>query len=266
MHIKMAQGTGTGDLSVFDPRAFEHYLAANRDPLRIHAGCEDYRAGAYQDYDHDAADLAARKKITVPMLTLWGGKGSRGGGLAGASRYAGAIGRAMCAASRSRSGHYLPEENPQAVAKAMLAFFSETQVMLRPARRDEVARIVALLADDQLGAKRETTDDVTPYFAGFDAIAADPNNELLVWDEGGVVVGCLQITFIPGLSHRSAWRMQIEAVRVARERRSQGIGEKMMAAVIAMARARLQDGAAYHRQEPQGRASVLSASRLRRLA
>lgn len=110
--------------------------------------------------------------------------------------------------------------------------------MLRPARRDEVARIVALLADDQLGAKRETTDDVTPYYAGFDAIATHPNNELLVWDDDGVVVGCLQITFIPGLSHRSAWRMQIEAVRVARERRGQGIGEKMMTAVIDMARQR----------------------------
>lgn len=110
--------------------------------------------------------------------------------------------------------------------------------MLRPARRDEVARIVAMLADDQLGAKREATDDLSPYLAAFDAIAADPNNDLLVWDEDGSVAGCLQLTFIPGLSRRGGWRMQVESVRVAREVRGRGVGEKMMAEVIAMAKAR----------------------------
>jgi ribosomal protein S18 acetylase RimI-like enzyme len=109
--------------------------------------------------------------------------------------------------------------------------------MLRPARRDEVKLIVEMLADDALGSKRETAD-MASYLTAYDAISADANNELLVWDEDGQVLGCLQLTFIPGISHTGAWRMQIESVRVARERRGQRIGEKMMAAVIAMARAR----------------------------
>jgi len=111
-------------------------------------------------------------------------------------------------------------------------------MMLRPARRDEVERIVQLIADDYLGIKRERPDDLAPYLTAFDAIAADPNNELLVWEDDGVVVGCFQLTYIPGLSRGAAWRAQIESVRVAREKRGRGIGEKMMAAVIAMARAR----------------------------
>ncbi len=52
-------------------------FTALRDPLRIHAACEDYRAGAYADLDHDKADLDAGKKITAPLLALWGGAGFR---------------------------------------------------------------------------------------------------------------------------------------------------------------------------------------------
>jgi ribosomal protein S18 acetylase RimI-like enzyme len=115
-------------------------------------------------------------------------------------------------------------------------------MMLREARRDEVERILFLIADDKLGARREKFEDLTPYLAAFDAIAADPNNQILVWDEGGQessnVVGCFQLTFIPGLSRGAAWRAQIESVRVAREKRAQGIGEKMMRGAIDLARAR----------------------------
>lgn len=118
--------------------------------------------------------------------------------------------------------------------------------MLREARRDEVERIVFLIADDRLGARRDTPGDLAPYLAAFDTIAADPNNQILVWDEGGQgvkqgnsnVVGCFQLTFIPGLSRGAAWRAQIESVRVAREKRAQGIGEKMMRGAIEMARSR----------------------------
>lgn len=111
-------------------------------------------------------------------------------------------------------------------------------MMLREARRDEIERIIFLIADDRLGARRETSDDLAPYLAAFDAIAADPNNQMLVWEEDGAVVGCFQLTFIPGLSRGAAWRAQIESVRVAREKRAQGIGEKMMRGAIEMARAR----------------------------
>lgn len=110
--------------------------------------------------------------------------------------------------------------------------------MLRDARRDEVGLILGLIAEDQLGAARERPDDLAPYLAAFDAIAADPDNRLLVWEEGGEVLGCLQLTFIPGLSRRGAWRAQIEAVRVARARRGGGIGARMMQAAVALARER----------------------------
>lgn len=110
--------------------------------------------------------------------------------------------------------------------------------MLREARREDIERIVFLIADDRIGARRERPDDPAPYLAAFDAIAADPNNMLLVWEEGGAVIGCFQLTFIPGLSRGAAWRAQIESVRVAREKRAQGIGEKMMRVAIDMAKAR----------------------------
>ena len=53
-----------------DPRALAHYLAPFRDPARIHAMCEDYRAGAYFDYELDKADVEAGRKITIPMLAM----------------------------------------------------------------------------------------------------------------------------------------------------------------------------------------------------
>lgn len=109
---------------------------------------------------------------------------------------------------------------------------------LRDARRDEVPLIVAMLLDDHLGQTRENTDDMTPYLVAFDAIAADPSNTQYVWDENGEVLGCLQLTVIPGLSQQGAWRAQIEGVRVAGARRGGGIGGRMMQAVIAIARER----------------------------
>jgi haloacetate dehalogenase len=73
---KMASQTKTKTLDAIDPRALEHYLAPFRDPSRIHAMCEDYRAGASIDLQHDEADLS--KTIACPLLTLWGLKGPMG--------------------------------------------------------------------------------------------------------------------------------------------------------------------------------------------
>src|SRR6266849_4729048 len=72
---KMASQTKAKNLDAIDPRALEHYLAAFRDPSRVHAMCEDYRAGAYADFEIDKVDRDAGKKITIPMLALWGGDG-----------------------------------------------------------------------------------------------------------------------------------------------------------------------------------------------
>lgn len=106
----------------------------------------------------------------------------------------------------------------------------------RPARRDDVAAIVAMLADDHLGAQRETADMAT-YLAAFDRVAADPNTHLVVGEEDGRVVATYQLTILYGLSLRAATRAQIESVRVAAELRSKGIGAALMADAEARARA-----------------------------
>lgn len=108
------------------------------------------------------------------------------------------------------------------------------------ATRGDVPAIVALLADDVLGAKREHVDgaDLGPYFSAFEEIAADPNQFLCVARLGGEVVGTLQLTFIPGLSRGGAKRGQVEAVRVAASQRGQGMGEKLITWAVEKCRER----------------------------
>ena len=114
----------------------------------------------------------------------------------------------------------------------------EPILTMRLARRDEVPQIVALLAEDKLGAARE--DLSTPlsqaYYEAFDAMAASPDNEMLVAEVDGKIVGCLQLTFIPGLSRLGALRGQIESVRVSGELRGCGHGRRMFEWAIARCR------------------------------
>lgn len=102
-------------------------------------------------------------------------------------------------------------------------------ITLRKAVAADLPALVAMLADDPLGAARE--DASLPlaqgYLDAFAAIDADPNQLLAVAMDGAEVIGTLQITFLAGLSRKGAWRGQIEAVRVASGRRSGGIGRKM---------------------------------------
>ena len=109
-------------------------------------------------------------------------------------------------------------------------------VSLRPARREDVPAIVALLADDGLGRGRETVSDLKIYYDAFDEIATEPNNRLLVAEQDDAIVGTLQITFIRGLSRKGAKRAQIEAVRVASSHRREGLGREIFIAAIALAR------------------------------
>ena len=74
---KMASQTKSKTLDAMDPRALQHYIAPFLDPSRIHAMCEDYRAGAYADYDIDKADFDAGRKITIPMKTSTMNRSSR---------------------------------------------------------------------------------------------------------------------------------------------------------------------------------------------
>lgn len=109
--------------------------------------------------------------------------------------------------------------------------------VFREARAEDVAAIVALLADDALGQGREVPGDPA-YAAAFAAIARDPNQLLAVAEWAGAVVGTLQISFMPGLSHRGSWRGEIEAVRVAASMRGSGIGQQMLRWAIEQCRGR----------------------------
>jgi len=103
------------------------------------------------------------------------------------------------------------------------------KVTFRKARQSDLPFIVQLLAEDTLGQNRE--DARLPlderYVTAFQAIDADPNQVLCVCLDGEKVVGTLQISFIPGLSRKGMWRGQIEAVRIATDYRSSGLGEEM---------------------------------------
>jgi len=113
-------------------------------------------------------------------------------------------------------------------------------VTMRRARRDDVEAIVAMLADDPLGAARERIEDPLPacYFRAFDVLERDPNIQLMVAEEEGVVVGCLQLCILPGLSSQGASRALIEDVRVASHHRSRRIGERLVQWALSDARAK----------------------------
>jgi GNAT superfamily N-acetyltransferase len=110
-------------------------------------------------------------------------------------------------------------------------------LVIRRATADDVPAIVAMLADDPLGAGRETPGDPA-YAAAFAEIDADPRQFLAVAVVDGSVAGTLQLTFIPGLSRRGATRALIEAVRVRSDRRGDGLGRRLTEWAIATARER----------------------------
>jgi GNAT superfamily N-acetyltransferase len=99
-------------------------------------------------------------------------------------------------------------------------------LVIRRARAGDVPAIVAMLADDPLGAKRESPGDPA-YAAAFEEIDADPRQLLAVAELAGEVVGTLQLSFIPGLSRRGASRALIEAVRVRSDQRGGGLGRHL---------------------------------------
>lgn len=119
-------------------------------------------------------------------------------------------------------------------------------ISFRSATRDDLHAIVAMLADDALGNAREVVSDpLDPaYSDAFDAISTDPNQRLIVAERASEspaparVVGCLQLTFIPGLSHRGRWRGLIEGVRVASGERGVGIGRAMIEHAVSLCRDR----------------------------
>lgn len=110
----------------------------------------------------------------------------------------------------------------------------------RRATAADLPAIVALLADDVLGSARE--DASSPpnprYVEAFAAIERDANQMMAVVEQAGMVVGCLQLSFIPGLSRLGAWRGQIESVRIAASLRGSGLGRAMFEWAIGQCRER----------------------------
>jgi haloacetate dehalogenase len=113
-----------GDRSRFQPEALADYLAAVHDLEVIHAMCQDYRAGATVDHEHDEADMTAGRRIECPVLVLWAGRDELGRWfdvLATWRRWADDVrGRALDCA------HFLAEEEPAEVAAELRAFFAES--------------------------------------------------------------------------------------------------------------------------------------------
>ena len=116
----------------------------------------------------------------------------------------------------------------------------QEQLEFRAAQPLDLPILVSLLADDELGAKRERNVDPLPdsYRAAFAAIDSDPNNELIVALLGGRVVGMLQLTYIPYLTYQGGWRALIEGVRIAESERGKGFGNQMFQWAIQRARER----------------------------
>jgi GNAT superfamily N-acetyltransferase len=111
-----------------------------------------------------------------------------------------------------------------------------TDLEIRPATREDVPAIVAMLADDPLGAQRESPDDIALYLAAFDRINADPCQLLLFATRNGQPAGTLQLTIVSGLSRKGTTRALIEAVRVHADMRGTGLGSLLIEDAIGRAR------------------------------
>ena len=110
------------------------------------------------------------------------------------------------------------------------------KIIIRESRREDVPAIIALLADDPLGAAREDPKHLDAYLRGFAEVAAQSGNMILVAEREGTVVGCLQVTIIPGLSRQGMKRALIEAVRVSAACRGLGLGGRLIRHAIDLAR------------------------------
>jgi GNAT superfamily N-acetyltransferase len=112
--------------------------------------------------------------------------------------------------------------------------------VFRVAAREDLEAIVALLDDDESSKGRE--DPGLPldprYIAAFEAIDADPNQESIVAELDGRLVGTMQLTYIPGIAFRGSWRGLIEAVRISSDIRGHGIGGQMIDWAVERFRAR----------------------------
>lgn len=105
---------------------------------------------------------------------------------------------------------------------------------IREATRQDLERLVELLAQDDFGSQREGPGPAIDetYLSAFDAMAHDPNHCILVGEADSEVACMLQLSFLPHLTFRGGWRAQIEGVRVAANSRGQGLGGELLAEAV----------------------------------
>ena len=111
----------------------------------------------------------------------------------------------------------------------------------RKATEKDVAAIVGMLADDALGQTRENYKNHIPqeYLNAFNNINRDSNQELIVVeDDSFKIIGTMQLTFIQYLTYKGGIRAQIEAVRIHKDKRGQGLGKTMFEWAINRAKSR----------------------------
>ncbi|MEV2241143.1 GNAT family N-acetyltransferase [Micromonospora sp. NPDC049891] len=113
-----------------------------------------------------------------------------------------------------------------------------SEVIFREAVRADLPAILDLLADDMLGRTRDVGEVDATYEKAFADITADPRNQLVVAEAGGELLGCMQLTYIPGLGRHGTERQLVESVRVRSDQRGHGLGRQMMTWAIDQARQR----------------------------
>jgi haloacetate dehalogenase len=121
-YLSKLMGMRSAGLAPFVPAAWAEYVQAARDPACVHSICEDYRAAAGIDLEHDRADRAANRRIDCPLTVLWGKRGVIERCFEPLLEW-----RRVASDVRGHSldcGHYLPEEAPEVVATAIEEFFA----------------------------------------------------------------------------------------------------------------------------------------------
>jgi GNAT superfamily N-acetyltransferase len=115
-----------------------------------------------------------------------------------------------------------------------------SEILYREASAGDLPDIVSLIADDPLGQTRERPGPQPDhaYLSAFEAIERDPNQMLVVAVDEDRIIGTLQLSFIPGLARMGAWRGQIDAVRIAKDRRQQRLGEALISWAVEQCRKR----------------------------
>ncbi|MFD6885893.1 GNAT family N-acetyltransferase [Streptomyces sp. NPDC059957] len=114
---------------------------------------------------------------------------------------------------------------------------SDSGLLIRSATEEDLPEIVAMLADDPLGATRESPEDLAPYAAALKRLTDDPHQHVVVAVRAGRVVGTLQLTIVPGLSRKGSTRSIIEGVRVHADERGSGLGTRFIEWAIEQSRA-----------------------------